>query len=375
MRTIDSIISSVQNRVLSTWYARKDFRTDRHIVVFESDDWGSIRMPRHEGWEKLLQMGYAVDRRPYERYDTLESPTDMEALFDVLRKHVDSKGNHPIITANMLMANPDFEKIENSGFKEYYYEPIAGTYTRYFGNSRVLELMRQGIDEGVFMPQSHGREHFNVSQWMRGLMCGDEDLLTAFHHGLCGIAPRSNPGVGNQLMKALLAENDEEQLMIDSIVSQGLRLFEEMWGFKSKTFVAPCYLWSFHTEKILSISGVRLIQTVRSNKPAYQSPSRYFYSGQTNDLGQFYGIRNCRFEPSTHEGGESADALMSQIERVFSMCKIAVFSSHRINYVGGINEENRTHNLQILDDFLTCLLKKYPDTVFLSSDKLIDIFG
>lgn len=375
LRNIKSLFKSAIGKIESIYKSHFDYTTYGHIVVFESDDWGSIRMSNRKYWEELLRMGYAVDKRPYERFDTLESPDDLSALFDVLSKHKDMNGNHPIITANMLMTNPDFENIEKSGFQEYHYESISDTYRRYYGDTRVLELMRQGIDEGLFMPQSHGREHFNVEQWMIGLRNGNEDLLTAFRHGMCGIAPKLHPDIGNKIMNALLAQNDKEQEEIDRIVSEGLILFEKQWGFKSKSFVAPCYLWDERTEQTLSDGGVEMIQTQRGCKAAYKSPSRKFYAGQKNGYGQIYNIRNCFFEPSTSGSGTSVDGLIAQVDNTFSMHKIAVFSTHRINYVGGIDEQNRKRTLNLLDYFLTKLLKKYPDTVFLSSDKLIEIYN
>lgn len=371
MKKLNSISQSIYRRITTKVCNIRDFRINRHIVVFESDDWGSIRMSNKKDWNALLKMGYAVDKRPYERYDTLESAEDLEALFEVLAKHKDSKGNHPVITANMLMANPDFERIAKSRFQEYYYEPITKTYERYFGNTKVLELMKQGLDEGIFMPQSHGREHFNVAQWMRGLQCGDEDLLTAFKHGMCGIAPKTNPDKGNQLMNALSAANQEEQREIDDIVAEGLQLFERLWGFPSTTFVAPCYCWNVQTERVLANGKVKMIQTSRNSKPAYQSPSREFYSGQFNRFGQVYSIRNCAFEPSTQE--DSMAGFMKQVDDAFAKHKLAVFSTHRINYVSGISVQNRFNTLKLLDQFLTALLKKYPDVEFLSSDQLVNI--
>lgn len=367
------IWNSIQNRLKRNVAEHRDFRTNRHIVVFESDDWGSIRMSNKKDWEKLLKMGYAVDKRPYERFDTLESAEDLEALFEVLVKHKDCNGNHPVITANMLMANPDFERIEKLGFQEYFFEPIAKTYERYFGDTKVLELMRQGIDKGVFIPQSHGREHFNVAQWMKGLQESNEDLLTAFRFGMCGIAPKHHSEQGNQMMNALLAENEKEQEKIDELVAEGLRMFKQLWGFKSKTFVAPCYLWNEQTEVELANGGVKLIQTSRTSKPAFKSPTRYFFSGQRNKFGQVYNIRNCKFEPSTDEGGATVGALMKQIDDSFSQHKIAIFSTHRINYVSGISEQNRTNTLCLFDQFFTFLLKKYPDTEFISSDRILDV--
>lgn len=369
-----NVLQSLKNRLRSAYCERKDFRSSRHIVVFESDDWGSIRMSNKKDWDKLLKMGYAVDKRPYERFDTLESAEDLEALFEVLSKHKDCKGNHPVITANMLMSNPDFEKIENSGFQEYYYEPIAKTYERYYCDTKVLELMRQGMEDGLFMPQSHGREHFNVSQWMRGLQAGGEDLLTAFHHGMCGIAPKAHPEKGNQMMNALRAQDINEQEQIDKIVAEGLQMFEKMWGFCSQTFVAPCYCWNKTTEATLVKNGVKLIQTSRSNKPAFNDTKHFYYSGQQSPDGLKYSVRNCAFEPSTNGKGSSIDALMKQVDAIFAKQKVSVFSTHRINYVSGLSENNRQHTLTLFDQFLTTLLKQYPNVEFLSSDKLNSIF-
>lgn len=373
MNIIRKSYFSLFNRALVSICSHKDFRTNRHIVVFESDDWGSIRMSNKKDWDELLKGGYAVDKRPYERFDTLESAEDLEALFEVLCKYRDFNGNHPVITANMLMANPDFEKIEESGFKEYYYENVASTYERYYGDTKVLGLMKQGVDEGLLMPQSHGREHFNVMQWMYGLQYGDEDLLTAFRYSMCGIAPKDHPERGNQMMNALKAEDNKQQEEINRIVVEGLNMFEKMWGFKSKTFVAPCYLWNEFVERVLADNGVQLIQTARKSKPYCHYKERYFYSGQRNNLGLLYSIRNCNFEPSTDKAGASAESLLKQIDAIISSQKIAVVSTHRINYVSGINERNRTKTLKILDSFLTSLLKKYPDIEFISSDELINI--
>ncbi len=50
------------------------WRTSRKIVVIESDDWGSIRMPSHDVYTKCLKEGYPVDKNAYERYDSLFKP-------------------------------------------------------------------------------------------------------------------------------------------------------------------------------------------------------------------------------------------------------------------------------------------------------------
>lgn len=370
MTTFQSLYKSAINRIGTSIAQCRDFRTNRHILVLESDDWGSIRMTNKADWNALLQKGYAVDRRPYERFDTLESPQDMEALFEVLRKHTDSQGRHPVITANMLMANPDFEKIRNNKFQEYFYEPIAETYSRYFGSSQVLNMMQQGYAEGLFMPQSHGREHFNIAEWIKALQRGDEDVMTAFDYGTCGIAPKAHPETGNQFMVALRATDEKAQKIVENSVKEGLEMFNALWAFSSKTFVAPCYVWNGQIEKILAEQGVQLIQTSRVSRSGHQQGAIYHYTGQHNRYGQIYSIRNCAFEPANAVNDEAEKAL-SQIKNAFNTQKIAVVSTHRINYVGGLDENNRTKNLNLLDKLLTGIEKMYPDVEFWSSDKLI----
>jgi hypothetical protein len=52
------------------------------------------------------------------------------------------------------------------------------------------------------------------------------------------------------------------------------------------------------------------------------------------------------------------------------MNKPAVISTHRINYMGGINPENRTQGLDQLELLLKKLIKKFPDVQFISTDEL-----
>lgn len=74
--------SFIFNNLIDFYY----FRTNRKIIVFESDDWGSIRMPSKDVYDTMLNKGYPVDIRPFEKYDSLESDEDIEALFEVLKK-------------------------------------------------------------------------------------------------------------------------------------------------------------------------------------------------------------------------------------------------------------------------------------------------
>ena len=62
-------------------------------------------MPSPEVYKKCLRAGYPVDKIVYERYDSLASEEDLEMLFDLLSSYKDARGNHPLITANCLVAS------------------------------------------------------------------------------------------------------------------------------------------------------------------------------------------------------------------------------------------------------------------------------
>lgn len=145
------------------------WRTDRKIVVIESDDWGSIRMASKQTYDSLIQRGIRLDQWSYNKYDSLASESDLSALFDVLCSVKDKNGNHAKITANTIVANPDFDKIKESGYLSYHYEPFTETLKKYPNHSGSFELWKQGMDAKIFRPQFHGREHLNVNRWMKAL--------------------------------------------------------------------------------------------------------------------------------------------------------------------------------------------------------------
>jgi hypothetical protein len=51
----------------------RGWRINRKIVVFESDDWGSIRMRDKKTFENLLNAGIRVDKSRYDNLYSLET--------------------------------------------------------------------------------------------------------------------------------------------------------------------------------------------------------------------------------------------------------------------------------------------------------------
>lgn len=341
------------------------WRTKRHIVVIESDDWGSIRMPSREVYEQLLKEGYRVDKNAYERNDSLAREDDLNALFEVLSKYKDKNGNHPVITANCAVANPDFERIKDDGFRNYYFEPFTTTLQRYQGCENSFELWKQGLDEGLFKPQFHAREHLNVARWMHDLQHDLNDARHVFDYGIMGLFPKGDD-VSNNYQVAL-DDSVYKMQSLDEIVKEGLSMFETLFGYESKTFIAPCYTWTPKLEKTLFENGVVGIQGMVYQKNPGQKRIRH-WNGSRNQYGQVYTVRNASFEPTKKIG---INECLNRILYAFRWGKPVVISSHRINYIGAIFENNRTNNLKMLNDLLNQILSRWPDVEFMSSDQLV----
>ena len=129
------------------------FHTKRKIVVIESDDWGSNRMPSQEAFEALKSRKIINDNNRYDRYDTLAGENDLKMLFEVLNSVRDKNGDPAKITAVSVVANPDYEKIAESGFKEYHYELFTDSLRKRNENN-VLELWKKGIGEVILFLNS-----------------------------------------------------------------------------------------------------------------------------------------------------------------------------------------------------------------------------
>jgi len=61
---------------------------------------------------------------------------------------------------------------------------------------------------------------------------------------------------------------------------------------------------------------------------------------------------------------------MKQVEAAFRWGKPANISSHRVNFAGHINPENRKEGLAQLKNLLDKIVKKWPDVEFMSSENL-----
>lgn len=355
------------------------WRTPRKILVIESDDWGSIRMPSRKVYEKCLKNGYPVDKNPYERYDSLASQEDLEHLFELLWKFKDKNGNPAVFTANCVVANPDFEKIEEDKFGTYHFELITETFKKYERHNNNFEIWKEGIKNCIFHPQFHAREHLNVSKFMNALQEGDKDVLFGFRNGMPGNLRKDEHSPGNLFVEATRYSSPADKKDKLDIYLSGLKIFKNLFTYSSESIIPPNYTWSPDYNAEVAKAGVKYIQGQRKFKvpdmsfgPVYKN-NRFI--GKPEGHGILSLVRNVMFEPSYKPETDGVDRALKEMEIAFRFRKPAIITSHRLNYVGFIDVNNRDRNLRNLELLLSSAVKKWPDIEFMSSDTLGEIIS
>jgi hypothetical protein len=331
-------------------------------------------MPSLDVYSKFIYRGFDISKCDYNRLDTLESNDDLDMLYKVLLSCKDSVGNPPVITANVIVGNPDFKKIKQSDFIKYYFEPVTETLKMYPQRDKVESLWKQGNSAGIFHPQFHGREHVNVVRWMNALRERTPEIMFTFD------CETTFSGDGDYNFMEVLDYNTPDDLIkMRESLTEGLDLFGKIFGFRSKSFIPPCYTWNSDIEETLHANGVRYIQGLVVQSVPTGSfgnyTKKYHFLGNRNHFGQYFLIRNCFFEPSLTKDTDQVGECLNRINIAFRWHKPAVISAHRINFIGTLDEKNRNENLRLFSDLLKRIIKNWPDVEFMTSDQLGDLIA
>ncbi len=79
---------------------------------------------------------------------------------------------------NFLLANLDFQKIADTGFKDIHLKPLSQGLPGAWKRPGLFEAYRQGISDDVFYPALHGLTHFCRTAVERVLgLSGDRNNL------------------------------------------------------------------------------------------------------------------------------------------------------------------------------------------------------
>jgi hypothetical protein len=369
-------MAGIRSRIETAWAlfrARvRGWRCRRRIVVIESDDWGSIRTSSRAAYDRLLALGYRMEASPFS-LDCLETDEDLVRLYEVLGSVRDSRGRPACMTANTILANPDFERIKASGFREYHYEPVDVTLARSPERRGVARLWAEGFAQRLVVPQLHAREHVRSWEWLDTLRAGGREALETFEMGMCGV-PMGVSKVGQSFFAPQYLDGgrlSQARVDLEVLIRDAARLFQERFGFRSLTVVAPNYCWTDSAERFWAAEGIRFIQGgvfQHCDLPG-GARRRPHYCGEFSRAGPRYLVRNCCLE-TTHGGETAAAACLREVARAFRFRTPAVIGTHRVNFVGSISPENRRNGLNSLARVLESTMRKWPDAIFLSSPEL-----
>lgn len=355
----------------------RGWRAQGQRVAFAVDDYAAVRVASGSAWNALRDSGLDVSR-PMDRLDAVETRQDLEALYEVLGSVADSRGRPAVFTTYALSANPDFDAILQQG-ERYQHESVDRTFARLAAEQPqayegAWPAWRQGMEAGLVTPQFHGREHFNVELIECKLQRRSLDLLANLEkRSMAGLGKEPTmPGVG--FTEAFGLRDSSSLPRHREILAEGLDLFEQVWGFRSETFTPPAMKLHPSLFEVAERGGVRSIDKplrFRRDLGDGQSRKEFNRSGRQRGQRHLTVVRNVVFEPCRDMGFEPVSRALQQIAAAFFWGRPAIISSHRVNFAGHLDEDNRKRGLDALRQLLEAIVQRWPEVEFISVDGLV----
>ena len=352
-----------------------DARVDHPVLVIESDDWGMTGVPSRQVYENLVSAGVFPAGNPWYR-DALETPEDLDRLYNVLSSVRDSRGTPAQLTANFIMSNPDPGRLLSGEEPHACFDTLPESCEENPDMRELKGKWEEGIKRGVFRPEYHGLYHLNVWRLAEALRDADPRLLEMLRHGARPAAMTA--GTDRRLLSEHWGfpsarnglEGRKRELLL---VQKGARAFQRLFGRPPSAAVASHCLWNRDTEWAWSKCGIRYVQSAHRMPAARRMGAlirpQAFCMGAAGGYGLTYLGRNCRFEPSVFPE-DTASRAVRQIIMAFETQRPAVVSMHRINFSGTVNPKLRDRSLVGLKSVLNTVVEQYPDVRFSNTAEL-----
>lgn len=300
-------------------------------VVIESDDWGACEYaPSHDVWVGERRSVSSEKFQPY--YNAkLESPEEMERFSNLLLNFSGSDGSPPIVTGFICLANPDFEKIEASDFREYHDIFVDKGFPAAWNGAGVVESWRRAISRGVFAPEFHSRfHHSNAHNWLKQL--------------------RENPGgvARERFARGIYCQDQHDPeyggmkpMEMAGWLAPAAAAFERTFGFKATAGVTSDatalteILWAAHGIRTFCLRNFSIpggTPITYHTKPWNNQDANTPMGAWNAETDVIYLNRNIFFEPGFNPD-YSFDLTMKHVRAVWERNEPVVISTHRLNYV------------------------------------------
>lgn len=365
----------MQKLLFSFTFAKKLMKAKVRFVVFESDDWGYCGEMKDKKTLDLLLPD--EDKRKEQRMEfnnTLETFQDMMNLFALLERFRDSLGRPAVFTSNYVMSNPDYERIRESGFKEYFSIPLSSGFPSGWNDrGEIIMAANQGIKRNIWRPEFHGLAHFNFRAWMKALREGDKKARKYFDNYLASTSA-TFPALSEYAADSSIGAFESLQEQV-SLVSSGCKIFKSVFGYRPVSTIPPHDIWNSDTEIAFLRCGLKYLQSERNRFKSvmFESPSRQLSPlGAMKSIILLYGplfkiLRNVRLELRD----EPSEAELCT-EILFREGIPAVVGTHRVNYVSSVNPSVSHSGRKKLEEYLKYLVES-DNIIFLSATELSQI--
>ncbi|MBM4019365.1 MAG: hypothetical protein FJ288_13765 [Planctomycetes bacterium] len=358
---------------------------DVPVVVIESDDWGG-------------RFVVTVSDPPLRNLESAEAAA-VERLVGVLRRHQDSVGRHPIISAFVVVGQPDIAAIAADSAERYHWIPIDHV------QPCLVATLRRAQAEGFFEINYHARDHCNADlavQVVREAITRAADEARLFDP-LCvstfhpiGTLPYKKLEDRNRLTTEYLAVRGKhfvppDPAAVDSRVAEGVCEFRRLFERPPRSTVAAGYMWGPDAEASWRHHGIRFVHGVNYQRGVPQPTEMIERRGfGFRTVGGMVGVtRNVVFEPDLRMCGPlpSVDEALASAARLFAQGQPAVVCAHAwCFYVTetGLKDPAAVETMfSRLDDLLTGFERTYPNLRYASSEEVgqlaeagrVDYFG
>jgi hypothetical protein len=347
----------------SSFTAHRGLRFDRPLLLFQSDDWGRVGVRDREGWEELRASGIELGESPYDSY-SLETADDVTALGELLKTHRDSVGRHPSIVMNFIMANVDFERALGSHDGEIPLISLSDGWPGKWRRPNLFDAYRRGIEDGVFFPALHGLTHFCAKAVSRELADAGApaELLREMWGAQTPYVYWRMPWIGYEYWDCEMAP-ERRFLSLDeqrAAIRRAAEIYGTFFGVSPFSACAPGYRANADTRAAWFDCGVRVSQNGPNEKAAPYLDER----------GMLHTFRTVEIEPAIC--AVKLEKLLRDVEACFSRGIPVVVSIHSINFHSSIRDF-RSPTLNLLDEFLTTLRKRWPALLYANDADLYQI--
>ena len=167
----------------------------------------------------------------------------------------------------MNPANPDFDKIKENNYSEYYYETFLDTLEKTGEKEQVFNKWNEGIENHLIYPEYHGREHLTVPIWMEALKKDDNKVKKAFEYHFYSVDSSSAPSLASGFRPTLYFSDNSQKEWLKKSLADGLDIIQSIFGFTPKSFAPSNGISHPEFDEVLFKKGVVAIHNSKRFEP------------------------------------------------------------------------------------------------------------